>query len=218
MEYTIIPGILRRADSDFNRDLQAALKFASTIQIDIIDGKFAPHATIDIRSFEDLQTNAKIELDLMVDKPEETIEQYLHLPFVDNIIIHVESTNSTESLIEAVHKAGKKIGMAINPDSPLEFLEAINGYDSATFMTVTPGEQGQPFIESVLDNVIRFRALHPNMAIEVDGGMNEETLPKALAAGANRFVAGSFIFGHFNPAVQYDTLHNILQKERQTLL
>jgi len=221
----IIPTILVKDFKEVKDRIKKVEDYVNWVQLDIMDGLFVynetwPHSVIPGRARRDglyskeleklkkLKTKAKIEAHLMVEKPEEEINDWLNL--VDRIIIHFESkiTNrelGIKELIKRIHKKKKQIGLALNPETHhsvvLPFLPRSakqqgekDFLDLVLFMTVQPGWGGQEFKEWVLTKIVALRKIWPSGNIEVDGGVNDENIKKIVKAGVNSVCAGSYIF------------------------
>lgn len=210
MDYKIIPGILRSTEEDYKKDIAAANQFAKYIQIDIIDGIFAPQKTVQDNVVATYQPSVPVEVDLMVADPESVMRTYLLLPFVDQIIVHVETVKNPQHVIDLAHRYNKKCAFALNPETTIHSLADAKGFDQITFMGVTPGKQGQAFQEEVLHKIREARFRYHELPIEVDGGINPNTLVEAKKAGANLFISGSYIFWSNNPKVKYEELSTLI--------
>jgi len=169
--------------------------YVDSVHLDIADGIFVPNVTI--LGFEEIgtvETNLAIGVHLMVSKPENHIVRWLETP-ADRFVFHIEATQRPREIIDAVREADKLVGIALNPQTPINHLEPLVDYiDFVHFMTVEPGFYGGKFLESVLDKVSEFHYFYPDKPIQVDGGVNLETAPKLIKAGANRLVVGSYIW------------------------
>lgn len=199
MKIEIIPTILVESFEEVKERIKMVEDYVNWVQLDIMDGVFVNNETWD--NPEDLQkikTRLKLEAHLMVEKPEKIVDEWLK--YVDRIIIHFESkiTNresGLRELIKKTHKAGKQIGIALNPETDIAaaipFLEDL---DLVLIMTVQPGWGGQEFKDWTLDKIKVLRKLWPNGNIEVDGGINPETAKKTIKAGANLICAGTYVF------------------------
>ena len=116
--------------------------------------------------------------------------------WVEKIIFHTEATPNPEVLIETIKSMGKKVGIAINPETPvLQIQPYIKKVNTVLVMTVHPGRNGAPFVPETLEKVKEIRNVNPKVNIEVDGGMNLENVKSAKDAGANLFVVGSYLTG-----------------------
>lgn len=207
MKTEIIPTILVNNFEEAKKRIKAVEKYVHWVQLDVMDGVFVNNKTwnepLDLRDF---KTRAKLEVHLMIQKPEEVIDDWLEA--VERIIIHYESSEKIEELIEKVHKNKKEIGIALNPETRISVLEPFlprhgkgrgkKDLDLILFMTVQPGWGGQEFKEEVLAKIKDLRKLWPKGNIEVDGGMNPENAQKAVKSGANMICAGTYIFKNKN--------------------
>lgn len=165
------------------------------VHLDICDGEFAPAHTIS--GYEELcrlATSLKFDIHLMIQHPERLVDHWWQCDRADRFIYHVESTDAFGTLAEHSASHGHQVFAALNPDSPVEKLEAVHDHcDGVQFMTVHPGMQGQPFLDDVVPKIIRYRNRFPDMPIMVDGGITPETAPRCVAAGASLLVSGSYV-------------------------
>jgi len=173
---------------------------ASVIHIDVMDGHFVPNITMGPIVVEALRPITKLPLDvhLMIENPDNYIEQFAKAG-ADWISVHVEACRHLHRTIQLIRSFGVKPGVVLNPHTPIESIQHIlEDIDFVLFMTVNPGFGGQKFISSVvpkiegLSKIIKERGL--NIEIEIDGGINAETIIPCAQAGANIFVAGSAIY------------------------
>ena len=130
------------------------------------------------------------------------------------VTVHVEATPHIHRALQLIKAAGAKAGVVINPGTSVSAIEAVLGQvDQVLVMTVNPGFGGQAFIPATLDKVRQLADLRQkngyNYLIEVDGGVNDKTAADCLAAGADILVAGSYVFGHSNPAQAIQTLKDL---------
>lgn len=176
--------------------LDVEKKGADYIHIDVMDGKFVNNETLGYEMLKKAHdvTNLPLDTHLMVENPEDWVEDFL----LSNIItFHLEAVNSetAEKIIEYLHEHEIKVGISIKPGTSVEeiipYLEKI---DMVLVMLVEPGLGGQKMIEKCLDKVKFIRNLKPEMDIEVDGGVNLENIDRIRKAGANIIVAGTAIF------------------------
>ena len=173
---------------------------ADRVQIDVMDGRFVPNITFGALAVECLRplTRLTLETHLMVQPPEDFIERFARAG-ADTVIVHQEATPHLHRAIQHIHALGKKAGVAINPSTPASTLtEVLDSLQLVLVMTVNPGFGGQEFIPETLGKIrqvrqaIRQRGLE--CEVEVDGGINDETAPLVVGAGADVLVAGSAVF------------------------
>jgi ribulose-phosphate 3-epimerase len=218
----VAPSIL---SADFDRlgaEVQEVLDAgARVIHVDVMDGHFVPPITMGPLVVAGLRervgaAGARLEVHLMIERPERQIEEFARAG-ADLITIHAETTPHVHYALSQVREAGLAAGLALCPATPLEILgEVAELLDLALCMTVNPGWGGQRFIEASIDRIERARALLGEaVAIEVDGGIELDTGPRCLAAGARVFVAGSAVFGSPDPAAAYAALADAVGDPRR---
>ena len=174
---------------------------AEYIHIDVMDGSFVPNITIGSLVVKSLRSTSKAVFDvhLMVEHPENQIEAFAKAG-ADIITFHWEAARHHHRIIQQIKAAGCKVGIALNPGTPLSMIEEIlPEVDMVLIMTVNPGFGGQKFISSQLEKIHMLYHTIKDMGftcdIEVDGGINAETSKLVQEAGANVLVAGSAIYG-----------------------
>jgi ribulose-phosphate 3-epimerase len=171
------------------------------VQIDVMDGRFVPNITFGAVAVECLRpiTRLTLEVHLMVTPPEDFIEQFARAG-ADTLIVHQESTPHLHRVVQHIHSLGKKAGVALNPGTPASLLsEILDSLQLVLVMTVNPGFGGQDFIPETLGKIRQVRGEIGKRGlkceVEVDGGINLETAPLVVEAGADVLVAGSTVYG-----------------------
>jgi ribulose-phosphate 3-epimerase len=179
---------------------------ADWLHVDVMDAHFVPNLTIGLPVVEALQRTSRVPLDchLMIDDPDRWAVGYAEAG-AHNVTVHVEAARDPVALAKDLQAAGARAGLSIKPGTPLEpYLETLRHYDTLLVMSVEPGFGGQRFIPDVLDKVRTARRLvdtgHLTLLVEIDGGINEETIEAAAEAGVDCFVAGSAVYGADDPA------------------
>ena len=170
------------------------------VHVDVMDGHFVPNITIGPLIVKALRPVTKIPLDvhLMIENPELYIEDFSKAG-ADIITVHQEATPHLHSTIKKIHDLGKRAGVSINPSTSVITLdEIICEVDLVLVMSVNPGFGGQSYIHSCTSKIRKVRAMLDDCGssadLEVDGGVNVDTVKEVISAGANAFVAGSAIF------------------------
>jgi len=173
---------------------------ADLIHVDVMDGHFVPNITIGPLVVEAVRrsTSLPVSVHLMIERPEAYVEEFARAG-ADLLTVHVEASQHLHRLVEMVRNLGKGVGVSLNPATPVCMLEEIIPYvDLILVMTVNPGFGGQAFIPSMLDKIARVRTMVNERGlscdIEVDGGINSETIGRVVQAGANVLVAGAAVF------------------------
>lgn len=165
------------------------------IHLDVMDGQFVPPITFgaDLANAITKIGPVPVEAHLMTETPEAHFEAFANAG-CKRIIFHAEATHHAHRLAGSLRKMGIQSGVAINPGTPVQAVEPVLAeVDLVLIMTVNPGWGGQPFVHECLDKVRWVREAAPEVEIQVDGGIDPTTLPLALEAGANVFVAGSYL-------------------------
>ncbi len=202
----IIPGILEHQWPEIENKILTAQKFAKTLHIDIIDGQFVDNKTfLNPAPFAPYTSSLFFELHMMVEEPIRYIEQFAKVGF-RRFIGQIEKMSDQRVFIERARQFGEA-GLAIDGPTSLDKI-TVPFTEVDCFLVYTSdrvGYSGPPFLQSRVDKIkeLRKRTIAP---IEVDGGINEMSLPKAKSAGATRFAATSFIFSHSSPEEQYRKL------------
>ncbi|MEK5146525.1 ribulose-phosphate 3-epimerase [Psychrobacillus sp. FSL K6-4615] len=197
----IAPSILAANFSKLGEEvLEVEKAGAELIHIDVMDGHFVPNITMGPIVVEALRPLTKLPLDvhLMIENADQYIESFAKAG-ADYITVHVEACPHLHRTIQLIRSFGVKPGVVLNPHTPIETIQhVLEDIDIVLFMTVNPGFGGQKFIHSVvpkvkqLSDIIKQRNL--SIEIEIDGGINEETIKPCVEAGATILVAGSAIY------------------------
>ena len=179
---------------------------ADWLHVDVMDAHFVPNLTLGLPVVQALQAVSPVPLDchLMIEDPERWAPGYAEAG-VRNVTVHAEACTDPRALARDLRAAGALAGLALKPGTPLEdHLEVLPEFDTLLVMSVEPGFGGQSFMPEVLPKVRRARELvdsgHLTLIVEIDGGINADTIEQAAEAGVDMFVAGSAVYGADDPA------------------
>lgn len=191
---TVSPTILVATSQQFEERVRAIKPFFTRAQIDVLNNTLVAGTSFADPAYVDsLSTLLTFEVDLMVNLDEYDLAQW-NRPWVDMIAVHVEAADDLKPSIETIQSWNKKAFVAINLETDIETLDPYLGSaDGVLFMAVEPGRSGNPFKYDVVERILRFRETHDAIAIEVDGGISNQTLPPLLAAGVTRIAVGSYL-------------------------
>lgn len=213
MEMKISPSMLA---SDY-ANLEAELKkceSAELIHLDVMDGHFVPNISIGAPVIKAMKRVCSVPFDvhLMISDPLKYIEDFANAG-ADIITFHTECESNINETINKILECGCKAALAVKPATPVEAVYPyIDKLSMVLVMTVEPGFGGQSFMENMMPKIERLRADFPDIDIQVDGGVNAETIKTCARAGANVFVAGSAVFKSENPQETIALLKNNAKK------
>ena len=214
--FKIAPSVLSADYANFETELKKLeASGAEYAHLDVMDGHCVPNISFGAGVVASMRPHSKMVFDchLMVSNPEHHIEEFARAG-ADIISIHVEATPHIHGALQKIRAAGVKPSVVINPGTPVEAIKnVLNLVDQVLVMTVNPGFGGQAFLPETMGKIRELVALREanqlNFDIEVDGGIDDKTIQMAREAGANIFVAGSYVFkGDVSHQVQ--TLRDVL--------
>ena len=207
----ISPSMLSADFANLGAELQQITKDgADYIHLDVMDGSFVPNITIGNEVIKSLRKHSDLPFDthLMIDNPDKHIEAFVKAGS-DIITVHQEACTHLDRTLSLIKSYGVKAGVSLVPSTPADTLDYImDKVDLILVMSVNPGFGGQKFIPSQLDKIAQIRqkinATGRDIDLQVDGGINEQTAPAVIAAGANVLVSGSYIFksGDYKKAME----------------
>jgi len=217
-ELIVSLGTENKTWEDIEKKLQIVKDFAKIIHVDIIDGKFAQNVTfMDPAPFQAYKDAFLLEVHFMTENPIQYVKPFADAGF-KRFIGHIEKIPNTAEFVAEGQLYGE-VGIAIDAPTSMDSLQEINfeDLDFITVMTVKAGISGQAFLEEQIEKIKKIRekanteVLSPDFGIEVDGGINSETILKAKEAGANRFSVTSAIFKEADPKAAYEKLDQTIE-------
>jgi ribulose-phosphate 3-epimerase len=208
----VVPAILTEDPEALAKMVRQAETFADFVQVDIMDGRFVPSSSIACGDLVAVSPKLRWEAHLMVRQPEEQLQCFARAG-AEKIVFHFEATSSPFRIIKLIRHLGVKVGLAVNPETPLTTtLSLADSVDSVLFLTVHPGFYGAKFLPEVLDKVVELRSRKPNLEIGVDGGIKEANVAEVARLGVDSICVGSAIFVPPDPAEAFHRLQSLAEK------
>ncbi|OHA03039.1 MAG: hypothetical protein A3J10_00215 [Candidatus Sungbacteria bacterium RIFCSPLOWO2_02_FULL_54_10] len=191
----IIPSINVATFKEVQERIAKVEPHVSWCHLDVTDGVFSKHETWhDFADLLRLQTKLNIEVHLMIEKPEEIIEQWLVRP-IKRVIVHLEALHDPNLIIKKCCDAGIQIGFAIRPDTAVSLFDPwLAKVDMVLLLRVQPGASGQQMQSEMLGEIAHVRKACPGCIIEVDGGVTVDNAKRAIEAGASMLIVGNYLF------------------------
>lgn len=213
----IAPSVLSADMANLKGELDK-IAGADYVHFDVMDGHFTGNLTfgVDILKAVKRSTDVPVDAHLMVSNPDETVDWYADAG-ADMITVHYEASTHLHRTLTHLQQRGVKAGVVLNPATPVCVLESIiDVVDMVLLMSVNPGFGGQKFIENTIKKVHRLRKLikesGSHALIEIDGGVQGETAPRLVQAGADVLVSGSYVFKSSDPCA---TIHNLKELKKE---
>ncbi len=229
----IVPAVIPKNLEMVREQFSKVLGLSKKVQMDVVDGYYAPPTTWPFNpgQMEELLqmvrgeerfpfiNDFELEVDMLVLHPVEYISDFLSIG-VKNFIIHIDSTDHIQVCIETIKNADSKVGLGIKPSGDIStLLSFLPQADFVQFMGNDKVGYNQVVLdESVLPKIKNFHQMHPSVPIQVDIGVNFDTAPKLIAAGATRLVSGSAIFNENDVKSAIEKMSKPVEKERKSIL
>ncbi len=216
MPLQIIPSIFVHSEMDFFDQTDAVRGAVDIVQIDIADGIFVTATTWADPNAIGPRLSTDCELHLMVQNPLETMRRWADVSQVKRVLVHSETINENDlnEIVAYCKERGWRLGLVLNPETPtIAISYKLKAISSVMFMAVHPGAQGQTLIPEVLEKISAFKMEHPDVFVEIDGGVNEETLPAIIKSGVDAICPGSAVFGNnHTPAENVKNMQDLIRE------
>lgn len=207
----LVPAILTEDPQALEAMVRQVETFTTYAQIDIMDGQFVPSRSITWEDIAPLSVKFAWEAHLMTLHPEEQFQGYQQAG-AQKVIFHYEATPSPQKVIALARNLDLKVGLAINPDTPVSAIHQLaSQVDSVLLLSVDPGFYGSPYIPGVVDKVAELRQLHPGLEISMDGGIKESNIAEIAKSGVDTICVGSAIFLQPHPDESFRHLQSLIQ-------
>lgn len=196
----VIPAILAKTEEEFRQKVEKVRPFATLVHVDVMDGSFVDHKTWAApEKMKTILGDLPFEAHLMVSEPEHATMVWLAAG-ASRVFFHAEATTQDDLIVRAAEKMSDKIGIAINPETPLSRLSHnIDLFRSVMVMGVSPGRSGQPLQPITAEKIATLKQLRPSVNICVDGGVKPENIGQLIQAGADSLAVGSALTDTPNP-------------------
>lgn len=213
LQQTITPAILVNNFDDFAKQVKKVENLFAYAQIDVMDGVFVPNQSFaEIEKINELDTNLKLELHLMVANPLQELEKWQEIKNIFRIIFHVEAKDNPRAVINYARGKCWQVGIALNPETSLTLVEPYYKLiDIILFMTVHPGRQGATFLPETKEKIKKFTELKKRPLCAVDGGISKGNIAEVKSWGVEIFNIGSALVMAKNTKEAYNNLVTLLK-------
>jgi ribulose-phosphate 3-epimerase len=202
----VLPAIIAKDQQELDQMLDK-IPFAQSVMLDLMDGYFVKAKSLDFPMR--LPKKQNYQLHIMAKNPLERLKKLP--PNIDTVIIHIETLRNIGEAINHAMEMQLNVFIALNPETPISLVKPyLDSLFGILIMTVNPGQYGAKFLPEQLRKVKKLREKSKEINLEVDGGMNDKTIVKAVAAGANMIASGSFIMNSRNPEETFNMLKMLM--------
>ncbi|HUW22303.1 MAG TPA: hypothetical protein VMW41_06595 [Candidatus Bathyarchaeia archaeon] len=215
----IIPTILTKSVEETKSRLDAVIGTVSRVQIDVVDGIFAPNKTVSLEAISQIETSLDYDVHLMVENPLNWIDKSLLLT-ASRLSAQIEAMPSQEDFVVHVIESGMKVGLALNLKTGIESLDfqILSALDSILLLAVEAGFSGQPFNDQVLGKIKKLKEIREkgnfSFKIGVDGGLDKTNIVSVVEAGTDELAIGSAIYNQKNPAEAIEDLKKLIKNSK----
>jgi ribulose-phosphate 3-epimerase len=214
----ICPSILNANFNDLPNEILKVAQFSDLLHLDVMDGKFVPNSTFSFEEAKEIIGYSELPVDvhLMIEQADRYAIDYIQTGAF-SITVHFEACEDPLNVLRSIRKSGKRVGLAIKPNTQITAIENfLDEIDMLLVMTVEPGFGGQSFIEGMVPKIEKAREWLREKELtdtwlQVDGGINLETIQIARKAGADTFVAGSVVYKSEDPASTIQQLRKLAE-------
>jgi ribulose-phosphate 3-epimerase len=208
----IIPALLTSERQELIEMVNLCANFTNYVQIDIMDGKFVPSTSVEVKDLDGWESSIGCEAHLMVNDPLIWIEPFKKIG-AKRILYHFEIEGDHAQIIEKIKEAGLEAGIVVNPQTKIDqFKHLIDKIDMVLFMSVNPGFYGAPFIPEVLEKIREFKQCYPDKQTEIDGGVKLDNLLTVKASGVDHICVGSAILKAGSPKEAFESFTKLLNE------
>jgi len=206
----VIPAILEQDPAETKRKLELLKGSTEWVQVDIMDGKFVEGITHKVREIPEGAKNFKLEIHLMVERPEEHLAECKAVG-ANRVFFHLHGAENPARVLRAMEAYEFERGISLNPETGTgELAPYVADLHAVLLLSVHPGLQGREFLPSVLDKIKEVRALNPLLLVGMDGGIGEGNIRQVFGAGADYVAVGSGIWRSSNPQETLKTLEQMV--------
>lgn len=215
---TIIPSIFVTSEEQFLSQVNAVLGTVPLVQLDIADGVFVPATTwANPEVVTNISEDMKIELHLMTEHPIEEMKRWVDVPHIKKVIFPYEGQDDIEACIHFAMESGWYPSLVLNPETSIDVLAPFADHlFGVMLMGIHPGAQGQSYMPETTTRLTEIHERFPHLFLELDGGVNHDTLPDILTSKLDAVCPGSAIFGTGNPADNVETMRDYIHTLQNT--